>query len=403
MPTRTYMGVDVRRDHGFRVPRPDLAVQLGTSDACTACHSDRDAAWAAEALRRFGSARDGEPHFGSALLAGRQHRPGAREALTGVIDDASMPAIVRATALAELGAVGAAGSEGSVSRALRDPDPLVRMAAADACASIDARTCLGWSAPLLRDPVRAVRLEAERVLRTLPPPLWSPADRSALAAVQDEFQAVQRLNADRPESWVNLGNLSAARGDLEQARQDTERALAIEPDFVAALVNLADLDRQRGRDDEGEKWLLRAAQAAPDNADVQHALGLLWVRQGRRDDAVRALARAAILAPDQPRYALVHALALESVGRAGEAVVALEAAAERFPDDPEILFTLAGWARDRGDWDDATAWARRLVGVLHGEPGAQQLLATIEADARRARSESAAPGGQDPSGASLRR
>ena len=35
MPQTTYMDVDPRRDHSFRVPRPDLSVKLGTPNACT--------------------------------------------------------------------------------------------------------------------------------------------------------------------------------------------------------------------------------------------------------------------------------------------------------------------------------------------------------------------------------
>lgn len=38
MPTTTYMSVDVRHDHSFRIPRPDISVKLGTPNACTACH-----------------------------------------------------------------------------------------------------------------------------------------------------------------------------------------------------------------------------------------------------------------------------------------------------------------------------------------------------------------------------
>ena len=42
MPAKTYMGVDPRRDHSFRIPRPDLAVTLDVPDACTsACPRNR--------------------------------------------------------------------------------------------------------------------------------------------------------------------------------------------------------------------------------------------------------------------------------------------------------------------------------------------------------------------------
>ena len=40
MPQTTYMAVDKRRDHSFRVPDPTLSIETGTPNACTACHLD---------------------------------------------------------------------------------------------------------------------------------------------------------------------------------------------------------------------------------------------------------------------------------------------------------------------------------------------------------------------------
>ncbi|MCP5163684.1 MAG: hypothetical protein H6990_01310 [Pseudomonadales bacterium] len=52
MPETTYMGVDPRRDHSIRIPRPDLSAAMGTPNACTQCHSDRDPQWAVTAIMR---------------------------------------------------------------------------------------------------------------------------------------------------------------------------------------------------------------------------------------------------------------------------------------------------------------------------------------------------------------
>ena len=52
MPAKVYMQIDLRRDHSLRVPRPDLSIALGTPNACNACHADRSAAWAADAIDR---------------------------------------------------------------------------------------------------------------------------------------------------------------------------------------------------------------------------------------------------------------------------------------------------------------------------------------------------------------
>ena len=43
MPSRTYMGVDERNDHSFRVPRPDLSVGTDIPNACNNCHKDKNA------------------------------------------------------------------------------------------------------------------------------------------------------------------------------------------------------------------------------------------------------------------------------------------------------------------------------------------------------------------------
>ena len=72
MPTHTYMVVDVRRDHSFRVPRPDFSIAYGTPNACNQCHKDKS--------NQLGSRCGGEvvrsqPPTGSALRRGHRCRP----------------------------------------------------------------------------------------------------------------------------------------------------------------------------------------------------------------------------------------------------------------------------------------------------------------------------------------
>ena len=76
MPARTYMVVDRRHDHSFRIPRPDLSVKLGTPNACNDCHSDKPPAWAAAAIEALAWA---EPQGLSDLCRGipcRMDEPG---------------------------------------------------------------------------------------------------------------------------------------------------------------------------------------------------------------------------------------------------------------------------------------------------------------------------------------
>src|SRR5262249_13683249 len=130
MPTRPYMVVHERHDHSFRVPRPDLSVKLGVPNACTGCHRDRTAAWAAgKALAGWGGKRRADPHYGEVLHAGREELPGAPAALVALASDTSRPAIVRATALELLAGADGRVPAGPLRAAAADPDPDVRRGA----------------------------------------------------------------------------------------------------------------------------------------------------------------------------------------------------------------------------------------------------------------------------------
>src|SRR5262249_39192321 len=130
MPTRTYMVTDVRRDHSFRVPRPDLSIAYGTPNACNQCHTEKSAKWANEvAAKWYGATRRREPHFVEALDAGRRGTLDAERLLAALIVDSSKPAIARATALSMIARYLSASSLPAVRNALADSDAMVRTAA----------------------------------------------------------------------------------------------------------------------------------------------------------------------------------------------------------------------------------------------------------------------------------
>jgi hypothetical protein len=86
-----------RRNHSFRVPRPDLSVSIGTPNACNQCHRDRDVRWATDTLTEwFPKGRQTVPHFATALQAGRAGGAGAEHQLDKLILDRDQPGIARA-------------------------------------------------------------------------------------------------------------------------------------------------------------------------------------------------------------------------------------------------------------------------------------------------------------------
>ncbi len=264
MPTTTYMVVDPRHDHSLRVPRPDLSLQLGTPNACNGCHANRDAQWAAAQVKQwYGREPQGYQRFAGAFAATNAGAMDAPAQLRAIAADASYPAIARATALAQLNASDSQRGLETIAEGLRDRNPLLRLAALQSLAGASPAARLSLAAPLLGDPLKAIRIEAVSVLAPVPPDQFNAAQRVAFERAGAEYVASQRYNADRAEARVNLATFYANRGDAAKAETEFKAALGLDPQFIPAYVNLADLYRAIGRDAEGEQFCATDSRIRP--------------------------------------------------------------------------------------------------------------------------------------------
>lgn len=377
MPERTYMGVDRRRDHSLRVPRPDLTARIGTPNACATCHADKPPKWAADAIARLHGPVDNTPHFGEALHAARAGDVAAVSRLADLVENVSLPAIVRATALAELARFPGARLEPSIGAGAGDAEPLVRYGAALALAGLPAGLRVRAGGVLLSDPVLGVRAEAARWLAGASPDLMTASQADALAGAVEDFRTTLAVNADRPEAQLNLGNLEEALGRHAPAASAYRIATELDPTFAPAWVNLANATRERG-DEAAAGAILRAALLRlPDNPELHHASGLALVRGGNLPGAVSELATAAHLAPGSARYAYVYAVALNSTGESTRALATLVAASRQHPADRDILLALATINRDLGRIPEALKYAQQLAATDPGDRAAAALMGEL--------------------------
>jgi predicted CXXCH cytochrome family protein len=312
MKTETYMVVDPRHDHSFRIPRPDLTVSLGVPNACTQCHADHPAAWAAaEVRKRYPEPKPGFQDFAEAFASADRGDPAATIALSQLVANGEEPAIVRASALERLALLGGENAMLAAEAGLDDPHALVRHSAVGVYDGVPPAERLAV-VPLLSDPVRAVRMRAARTLAPVPEQALGPG-AAAYASAADEYIASERFNADRPEDRTNLGGFFTQRGRYQEAEAQFRSALALDAAYVPAWVNLADLMRLREREADVEALLREGLTHAPSDATLHHVLGLSLVRQGRKADALRELKRATELAPDNARFAYVYGVARQEL------------------------------------------------------------------------------------------
>ena len=380
MPATTYMVVDPRRDHSLRIPRPDLSETIGVPNACNGCHLDQSVEWAARTAERWwGPVVDSDRHFGEAIHAGRVRDPGAATALADLAEDTTKPGIARASALALLPSYPPSAASDAIRAGLTDADPLVRLGALRAIEGLPTPGGLTLVYPLIDDPVRSIRIEAARLLASVPRASLTPEQTTTIDRGVLEYERTQLANADHPSSLVNLGILYTARGQLEAAENAYRTALVLDDTYLPALLNLADVFRARGRDDLGEETLLAALEQHPEASELHHAVGLLKVREGNLDEALSWLERAASSSPENVRFTYVYGVALGSSGELAQAVQVLDGALVAHPFDRDLLTGLATYSRDLGELDAAIGYAKRLVEVLPDDAGARQLLSQLSA------------------------
>lgn len=321
MPTKTYMTVDVRRDHSMRIPRPDLTTSINTPNACSNCHTDKSAQWATEKLDAHLGDSWKKPHYGEILSQARLAQPSSYNALMALIRNQQQPAIVRATAIGLLTNFPTRDYQSALTDLLGDSEVLIRLGALRAAESIppEQQQVL---LPLLQDKQRAIRIEAARLLAGN----LVVKDNSDFIKARQEYIDSQQINADRAPALVNLAGFSIREQRVQDAETLLLTALKLEPYYIPASMNLADLYRMTNREQEGEKIILSALKIVPDNSELNLAYALWLVREKQMDKAMPYLKLAAATG-DNPHFKYVYAIALSQQGKTSEALEALNQAA----------------------------------------------------------------------------
>jgi Flp pilus assembly protein TadD len=382
---RTYMVVDPRHDHGFRVPRPDLSERLGIANACNDCHGDKPPQWAAAAIEQWhGPNRKGFQNYAEAFHAAWTDQAGAAALLAAVAADRNAPAFARAGALSELAARGAPANVAAARAALADPDPMMRIAGLDLIEQVPPVQLWPLASPLLSDPSRGVRIRAAAVLAALPN-VSVPARRArTLRARRGRIRrgaAVQRRSAGGARGAGKLLRATRPRrrgGSRVPGRAAAERVLR------ARDVNLADLYRQLGRDGEAESALRAAIATSPQDAGLHHALGLTLVRMKRSGEALDELHRAVDIEPGRARYAYVYAVALHSAGRRSDAMAVLTDSLKQHPDDRDTVEALVAFNRVAGNVAAALQYAEQLGRIAPADRKVARLIEELRSQASKA-------------------
>ena len=366
MPAKTYMGVDERNDHSFRMPRPDLAEQLAMPDACTNCHKDKKSPWAANAIKKWlGKSPQGYQKFGAALQAlDQQNEQGLNLAYGVLLDEA--PSIAKATVIGYLGEYPSRQTLMTALQMLRSKDADMRRQALVALQSFPLQHTVAQIFPLLNDPVKSVRLEVARLLAAVPSGTMQKQQADLLAKVIEEYRQSLLFSADRPESQVALAQLYSQQRRMGKAEAAFKQALILQPKYVPAYINYADFLQQNHQEKRVFK-LLQHGLKATDDAVIYHALGLWYVRHQDKAKGMDKLRQAAQMDLDNARFQYVYAVALGEK-QPKQAIAVLESSLQRHSGHIETLGALASYYHQLGDEFNASRYQKKAQAMMQYTP-----------------------------------
>jgi tetratricopeptide (TPR) repeat protein len=294
------MIVDPRRDHSFKVPRPDLSVKLATPNACTTCHNDKSAKWAADHVSDwYPQGRSGTAHYAELFSRARRQSPNERDrkALVELALNQQQPAIVRATSLSHLQENSDQADIEKVIPLLGAEEAMIRSATTRLFRNAPEQQRFQQLMPMLNDSVKSVRTQAVRELLNMPPDRFSQSDKQLVAKIMGEYQASLLATADFPQTQMALGGLAMATRNFKAAESAFREAVAMDPQLSQAWMIITRIQLAQSRLPAARKTMVEALRQNPDAVPFHRMLASISLQLRQPGVAVTLLKNADRLDP----------------------------------------------------------------------------------------------------------
>lgn len=169
------------------------------------------------------------------------------------------------------------------------------------------------------------------------------------------LEEMTRETPDYLPAWVNLAQLAAAEGRLEESAELNAKVLARDQNYPDAILLEVRLQLARGEVDPAIDQLRRALGVFPSSPQFHYQLGVAHLAKNEPGPAADSLRQALSLAPGMTEASLLLASLEMRQGSPATAVSGLKAVLQRHPNLPEAWMLLADAQRAQNDFDSALA------------------------------------------------
>ncbi len=348
MTGKNYMGNDFRRDHSFRIPRPDQSAKYGTPNACTSCHKDKSNEWAAQQIENhYGKER--EDHFSDYLLLSQDDRISSseKESLNTFINDLNYPEIARSTVIEGM-QITNNEQINSLLLALNDSSPLVRYNALTKFRNMPLQDRVSIALKHANDSSKLVRIGVGPLSYGMEALHLNDLEKATLEKPKVELEQMLYSNADFSNGRMQLGDYFLQNNDIKSAIKHYEVALQKDSLLLAVYSNLATAYSILKDYDKAhlvfQEWIKRE----PESSRPYYLRALLNFELQNKDQAVADLKMSIKINPQNSRALYNLATFYYQEKQFGKAETKIKAALKIEPNNQDYKYLLGLIYRDQG-------------------------------------------------------
>lgn len=360
MTGRYYMGNDFRRDHSFRIPRPDQSMHADTPNACNECHDDQSEKWAADwIVKWYGDERP--PHFSDYLILSYKENMSAdeRKSLDHFINDLNYPYIARSTVINNLVYTNSEQVE-VLLEALKDSSATIRYQALLQFRMMTPQDRNSVARKHINDSTKLVRIGAAQLLLGFDGTGWTEAEKVSMNNAKGELETMLFSNADFSTGRLQMGDYFMQTNDIKAAIKHYEVALEKDSLLYPVYSNLATAYSIDGQTDRAFETLNSWIDYEPNAGRPYYLRALLNFESGSPEIAVQDLKMAIELNPEDLRSMYNLATYYYQNKEFDKALKPSQEALKLDPDNQDLQYLYALILKETGRVNEANQIMNRL-------------------------------------------
>lgn len=378
MPKITVMVVDPRSDHSIRIPRPDISVKTGATNACNNCHKDKTNEWSLTAFKKwYGNKYDTISHYGFAFNKIRTNQPDAQIALNKVINDKNMTNIVVGTAIRFQDYNNNPLAFENLKMALSSPSPLVRRAGLESLRNLPKQQQFEYALPLVNDKVYGVSYMASSLIYDMPLENLSANQQTLVKKARKDYINQLLYWQDRSLGLSSLGVAAIGLGKLDQADAYFKKAIAKDTLNLISKINYADLKRMQGKNAECIALLSEVLSIDKTFSAAYQGLAFAYIRSGDKAKAFKTLEIAKNTVKNDAQNHYYYAVMQNDSGKTKEAISTIMSALKTYPNNEQLLTLAYSIHSNKGETIEANAILNMLVKAFPNNKQYQQIKNSI--------------------------